>query len=176
MFSKTSAATAENVPREERRRGKTQVMPLEVVVESIRWTPNWTRRNWFEPRNVVLGCWAVEAVPLGYRFSWAFTEMFCYVEPQGCPCALSCSLTQTTVGLSSNPFRCEGHGAPFLFRIDPNRTLVEPLCANRELESRQIRFQASALALDRNCWNAATFKRDLLICSSRRGATLQPKS
>lgn len=67
MFSKTSAATAENVPREERRRGKTQVMRLEVVVESVGWTPNWTRRNWFEPRNVVLECWAGEAVTLGYQ-------------------------------------------------------------------------------------------------------------
>jgi len=62
MFSKTSAATAENVPEEERRRRKIQVLPLNVAGELVGQAPNSTRRNWFKPRSGVLSwCWAGEA-------------------------------------------------------------------------------------------------------------------
>lgn len=36
MFSKTTAVSAENVPREERRRSKIQVLSLKVAVELVK--------------------------------------------------------------------------------------------------------------------------------------------
>lgn len=83
MFSKASAAAAENVPGEERRKSRIQVLPLEVGVALVGKAPKLTGRKWCQPKNGVLCCcWAGQAA-LALKlvllvFYWSFTGLLLF--------------------------------------------------------------------------------------------------
>lgn len=137
MFSKASAAAAENVPGEERRRSRIQVLPLEVVVVLVGQAPKLTRKKRCQPRNGALWCCRAGQAALTLKlvllvFYWSLLDCVASWNPKSAHKLLHglyCKWYHVYFWIHST---LEGHRARFPC-LTQNRTSVELLCADPEL-------------------------------------------
>lgn len=166
MFSKASAAAAENVPGEERRRSRIQVLPLEVG-----WCWWWGRlQSWQENKKnksgASQGMGFSGAAGLGRLpwlwnwFFWSFIGLYWTVLPRGTPRMPKSSFISfigngTVSPLESvPPLRATEPDSP----PDPNWdfngiNFVQIMSLDWSL----WQIKAPVLAPHRNCWNPAHF-------------------
>lgn len=132
MFSKTSAETAENVPREERRRSKIQVLPLML---GQTWLGRRSSAQVLAQSRAGLCCWLAGGGAAG------FFGLAALLHETTRKSRSSLTFFTTTCWIS-NPFHHYGSDGLIPSRTDANRTSVEPLCMSHKLEWRQWRLRA----------------------------------